>query len=100
VGNFDDASAEKNRLEEKQRAARKEEEKSGIPFEAKYFTQEVDDDTGDKLWKYGRRDYWEDRKKGDFAHLEDIFWFLKRTPTIKSRGDSSLDKVWNIIFWD
>jgi hypothetical protein len=67
------AADEKHRLEEKQRKMRKEREEKGIKYEPKYFYEHIDEDTGEKMFKYGKRDYWEDRKKHDFNHLDEIF---------------------------
>lgn len=53
---------------------RKEKEEKGIKYEPKYFYEDTDPDTGEKIFRYGRRDYWEDRRKQDWKHLEDLFW--------------------------
>ena len=71
------ATTEKHRLEEKQRAARKwRAENPGNDFIAKYFKQITDPDTKEKYWSYGvegTRDYWQDRRNRDFAHMEDLY---------------------------
>lgn len=76
-GDFDLAATEKHRLEEKQRAARKwRTENPGNDFVPKYFRQMLDSDTQEQYYAYGAegcRDYWEDRAKQDFAHMEDIY---------------------------
>lgn len=72
-GDLKVAADEKHRLEEKQRKMRKEREEKGLTYEPKYFVEAADPDTGEKIYKYGKRDYWEDRKKQDFSHLEDLF---------------------------
>jgi len=51
---------------------RKEREASGREFTSRYFAQLPDEDTGEPTYKY-IRDYWEDRSKGDWSHLEEIF---------------------------
>jgi hypothetical protein len=66
------AAAEKTRLEDKQRKMRKEREQSGHEYKSSYFEEYVDPDTGEKGYKLVR-DYWEDRKKGDWSHLENLF---------------------------
>lgn len=66
------AANEKLRVEDKQRKLRKERESKGIEYKPKYFEEYVDPDTGEKGYKYVR-DYWEDRRKGDWSHIEDIF---------------------------
>jgi hypothetical protein len=69
------AANEKFRLEEKQRATRKLRAEGKIPeFEPKYFQKEFDESTGLTQYLYGkRRDYWRDRSKHDFGHMEDIY---------------------------
>jgi oxysterol-binding protein 1 len=74
-GQMEFAGNEKFRLEEKQRAARRQRAEGQIPeFEPKYFQKELDEETGLTQYMYGkRRDYWRDRHNGDFDHMEDIF---------------------------
>lgn len=74
-GDFDLAASEKHRLEEKQRATRKwREENPGNDFVPKYFEKYEDLEIGETYYKYGtKRNYWEDRKNGDWAHMEDIY---------------------------
>jgi hypothetical protein len=44
------------------------------PFESKYFELQLDEEAGEECFVYGtKRDYWVDRRKQDFAHMEDIF---------------------------
>ena len=52
---------------------RKDREKAKIEYESKYFEEYIDPDSGAKGFRYGKRDYWEDRKNQDWDHLEDIF---------------------------
>jgi hypothetical protein len=74
-GKMEEAATEKFRLEEKQRAARKLRELGKIPeFESKYFTKELDENLGIEYYVYGKkRDYWRDRRRHDFSHMEDIY---------------------------
>jgi hypothetical protein len=74
-GKMEFAGEEKFRLEEKQRLARRRRAAGEIPeFEPKYFQKEFCEETGLTQYVYGkRRDYWRDRRKGDFAHMEDIY---------------------------
>lgn len=74
-GKMELAGDEKLRLEEKQRLARRLRAEGQIPeFEPKYFQKEMDEELGVEYYVYGkRRDYWRDRKKRDFDHMEDIF---------------------------
>ena len=69
------AQTEKERVENKQRTRRAwRENNPGNDFEPRYFTKVMDDDTGVEYYKYGmKRDYWEDRKRGDWGDYEDIF---------------------------
>ena len=69
---YDTAIREKQRLEDKQRNARREEEKRKITWKPKYFTESYDDLTGELVYRYSR-DYWKDRNEGNFFHLDDIF---------------------------
>lgn len=67
------ASDEKARLEDKQRKMRKDRETKGAEYQSTYFEEYFDEEAGEKGYRYGVRDYWSDRSKGDFSHLEDIF---------------------------
>lgn len=55
------AADEKLRVEDKQRKMRKERESRGEEYHSKYFIEYTDEDTGEKGYKYGLRDYWQDR---------------------------------------
>jgi len=66
------AQTEKGRLEEIQRAARKEAEKKGVPQKPNYFTFEADEATQEKYYKFNYK-YWEDRDKQNWAHLPHIY---------------------------
>lgn len=71
------AASEKHRLEEKQRAARKKRAEDGTEFMPKYFKKIQDPDSKEDYYAYGpehgMRDYWVDRRKQDFAHMEDLY---------------------------
>jgi hypothetical protein len=71
-GDFEKASAEKNRLEEKQRRTRKDNEKKHIAHKAAYFEETYDEVNGEVIYKYSR-DYFNDRKNNDFSHLPLIY---------------------------
>jgi oxysterol-binding protein 1 len=60
------AGSEKNRVEEKQRAARKIREDSGEMYFPRWFRQEGED------WVYAGG-YWEAREENNFGELQDIF---------------------------
>jgi hypothetical protein len=61
-GKYDLASDEKNRVEEKQRARRREREEQGLQFEPRWFSLEKHDVTGEEYWKFGG-EYWGVRDK-------------------------------------
>ena len=69
---IDEAGEEKHRLEEKQRKARKENEKEGITPKPMYFDETYDDLSGELIYKY-KGNYFDDRKKRNFSHFPDIF---------------------------
>ncbi|KAM7205288.1 Oxysterol-binding protein 2 [Rhypophila sp. PSN 637] len=61
-GEYDLAATEKNRLEEAQRARRKEREARGEEFVPAWFTKERCEITGEQYWKFNGK-YWEERKR-------------------------------------
>ena len=61
-GKYDVASDEKNRVEEKQRARRREREAAGEHFEPRWFKSEKHPITGEEYWKFGG-EYWGVRDK-------------------------------------
>jgi hypothetical protein len=61
-GKYDIASEEKNRVEEKQRARRREREAAGEHFEPRWFKLEKHPVTGEEYWHFGG-DYWGVRDK-------------------------------------
>ena len=67
-----EAGIEKNRLEEKQRAKRKENEKNGVHPLPRYFEETYDDITGELIYKY-KGNYFEDRKNHNFKDIPDLF---------------------------
>jgi hypothetical protein len=72
MGLIDLASEEKFRLEEKQRARRKEYEKKGKVHLPRWFEEKVDEFTKEREFFY-LGGYWETREKGDFKELLDIY---------------------------
>jgi hypothetical protein len=56
-GNYDIASEEKNRVEEKQRARRREREAAGEHFEPRWFKLQKHPVTGEEYWNFGG-EYW------------------------------------------
>ncbi|KAK1758718.1 Oxysterol-binding protein 2 [Echria macrotheca] len=78
-GEYDFAATEKNRLEEAQRARRREREARGEEFVPAWFTKARCEITGEEYWKFNGQ-YWERRKhagpEGDphvWDGLEQIF---------------------------
>ena len=76
-GQYDLAATEKNRVEEKQRAKRRERETSGQEFKPKWFYKSIDDTTGEQYWQFNG-EYWGNREevvqgKGRWDRCEDIF---------------------------
>jgi len=69
---IDMASSEKHRLEEKQRARRKENEKKKIKHKPLYFEETYDDMTGELIYKY-TGNYFEDRAAKKFDKFLDLF---------------------------
>ncbi|CAL9734693.1 oxysterol-binding protein homolog 1 [Monosporozyma servazzii] len=71
-GLYDEAAAEKHRLEGKQRIVRKERDISKEKYQPKYFTMEKDPITQDRIWKF-KGDYWNLRKQHKWEDSLDIF---------------------------
>lgn len=71
-GLYDEASDEKHRVEEKQRAARKERETKNITYEPNWFVKKKHPLTGDAYWEYNG-DYWTNRRDKKLADSADIF---------------------------
>ncbi|CEJ86449.1 Putative Oxysterol binding protein [[Torrubiella] hemipterigena] len=78
-GEYDFAATEKTRLEQNQRARRRERENAGEEFRPAWFKKERCEVTGEEFWKFNGK-YWEQRAKsgpdGDpkaWAGLEPIF---------------------------
>ncbi|KAH9822848.1 oxysterol-binding protein homolog-like protein [Teratosphaeria destructans] len=78
-GEYDFAATEKNRVEEKQRARRREREAKGEEFEPRWFRKGRHPVTGEEFWEFGH-EYWRVREEvadgkrswSDMG-LEDIF---------------------------
>ncbi|KAI8624486.1 Oxysterol-binding protein-domain-containing protein [Xylariaceae sp. FL1651] len=74
-GKLDDAEAWKVRLEEAQRARRRDTEEKGEEYKPKWFVKVADAPDGEELWKFkgGKDSYWEERGKGEWKGVEKIF---------------------------
>ncbi|KAH6661887.1 oxysterol-binding protein-like protein [Halenospora varia] len=75
-GQYDFAATEKNRVEEKQRAKRREREEKGEEFSPKWFHKQQCPITGEIYWHFNGR-YWQEREKAisgeAWKEVEDIF---------------------------
>lgn len=69
---YDDAATEKNRVEVKQREARKQRELSGETYEPRYFEQKTHPVSGQLYWSY-KGNYWTWRADKKLADKGDIF---------------------------
>lgn len=75
-GQYDFAATEKNRVEEKQRARRRQREEAGEEFIPQWFTRAKCPITGEKFWNFSGK-YWEEREKAGSGEawktIEEIF---------------------------
>ncbi|KAL8690145.1 MAG: hypothetical protein Q9218_004344 [Villophora microphyllina] len=75
-GEYDLAATEKNRVEEKQRAVRRQREASGEEYVPRWFTKGKDDVTGEEFWE-SNGEYWRNRDEvsqgGRWKGVQDIF---------------------------
>ncbi|SCU86152.1 LADA_0D12640g1_1 [Lachancea dasiensis] len=71
-GRYDDAAKEKDRVEQKQRAARKRRDKEHVEYKPKWFVNTEHPVTKKKYWKFNE-EYWKVRKGRNFEGLPDIF---------------------------
>jgi hypothetical protein len=74
-GKLEDAEIWKVKLEEAQRARRREMEEKGEEHKPKWFYKIADAPEGEELWKFrgGKDSYWEERGRGDWKGIERIF---------------------------
>ncbi|RAH83972.1 hypothetical protein BO86DRAFT_387427 [Aspergillus japonicus CBS 114.51] len=71
-GEYDLAASEKHRVEEKQRAKRRERETNGDEYQPKWFTRAQCPVTGEEYWAHNGN-YWKCRESHDWSVCEDIF---------------------------
>ncbi|KAK5122630.1 hypothetical protein LTR85_003893 [Meristemomyces frigidus] len=78
-GEYDFAATEKNRVEEKQRARKREREAKGEEFEPRWFRRAKHPITGEMFWEF-RHDYWdvrddvaEGKRRWEDERLEEVF---------------------------
>lgn len=74
-GDLDGAEEWKVKLEEAQRARRKEVEERGEEHKPRWFTLAENSPEGEDVWKMkgGKDSYWECREKGSWSGVEDLF---------------------------
>lgn len=71
-GEYDLAANEKVRVEEKQRAARREREKAKKSYKPNWFVKTKHPITGDEYWEF-QEEYWKLRRDRKLANCGDIF---------------------------
>ncbi|KAI5467136.1 Oxysterol-binding protein-domain-containing protein [Mariannaea sp. PMI_226] len=74
-GKLDEAEEWKHGLEEAQRARRRDLEDRGEMYKPRWFVKAEDAPEGEEVWKFksGKESYWEERTKGAWTGVEDIF---------------------------
>jgi len=71
-GKIDDAQREKDRLEEKQRAARRIREARGETYKPKFFELKFDPELGRDNW-YSNNTYWKRRDQRQWDDMPDLY---------------------------
>lgn len=71
-GRYDDASKEKDRVEQKQRKARSERQNKNVQYKPVWFVKKKHPVTGDGYWEFNGK-YWSERANGSFEGVPDIF---------------------------
>lgn len=75
-GEYDRAASEKTRVEEKQRAKRRERERSGEEWKPRWFKKAKDKTTGEEYWHHDG-EYWQNRDAvangGSWKNTDDIY---------------------------
>jgi hypothetical protein len=75
-GRYDFAASEKNRVEEKQRAKRRERQENGEEFNPHWFSKDKCPITGESYWQFNGK-YWKEREKAitgeAWKQVEEIF---------------------------
>lgn len=74
-GRLDEAEEWKARLEEAQRARRRAQEDKGEEYRPRWFVRAATAQDGEEVWriKGGKDGYWEERARGGWNGVEDIF---------------------------
>lgn len=71
-GEYDKAAEYKNRLEEKQRAAKRERDATGTPYKPSFFVKANHPVTSEEYYKFND-EYWKERDAGELKSYKDIF---------------------------
>lgn len=71
-GEYDKAADEKNRVEEKQRAAKRERDEKNIKYQPQWFKREVHPVTKQPYWRFQGK-YWTERRDQHLSGTGDIF---------------------------
>ena len=74
-GRLDEAEGWKAKLEEAQRARRRQLEERGEEHRPKWFVKAATTQDGEEVWRFkgGKESYWEERARGNWGGIEDIF---------------------------
>lgn len=74
-GKLDDAESWKVKLEEAQRTRRRQLEENGVEHKPRWFVKAATGGDGEEVWKLkgGKDGYWEERAKGQWSGVDDIF---------------------------
>ncbi|KFA64688.1 hypothetical protein S40285_07127 [Stachybotrys chlorohalonatus IBT 40285] len=74
-GNLDDAETWKVKLEEAQRVRRRDMEERGTAHKPRWFVKAENTPDGEEVWKLktGKDGYWEERARGSWTNVQDIF---------------------------
>ncbi|KAH7192997.1 Oxysterol-binding protein-domain-containing protein [Fusarium flagelliforme] len=74
-GAIDDAEDLKQKLEEAQRVRRRELEERGETYKPRWFVKAENAPEGEEVWKLktGKDSYWEERAKGSWQGVEELF---------------------------
>lgn len=71
-GRYDEAADEKYRVEEKQRASRRQREAEGVQYQPRWFRDSIHPITKQPFWEY-KGEYWQLRRDQRLADKGDIF---------------------------
>ncbi|KAI9167740.1 Oxysterol-binding protein [Paramyrothecium foliicola] len=74
-GNLDEAEVWKVKLEEAQRARRRDMEERGVSHSPRWFVKGENSPDGEEVWKLktGKDGYWDERSRGSWTGVQEIF---------------------------